>query len=146
MIPRGPVKLAVAFSLFMAAFPVAADAPQSSDSHVPPNANSEQARSPDLNLLRTRVQRDPVTGQIEITPAPEKRVLTLSPREQNMLSRSDEGLNSTILASGAVAVNLRGRFQSMATARSEPGKSQLEMSCSIIDATRSTDDHAPDVR
>ena len=119
MIPCGYVKLAVAFSLFMAAFPVAADAPESSDSRVPPNANSEQARSADLNLLRTRVQRDPVTGQIEITPASGKRVLTLSPREQNMLSRSDEGLNSTVLASGAVAVNLRGRFQSMATARSE---------------------------
>ena len=138
------LKLTVACLLFMAAVQVAADKPPSTGP-VRPDAKTGRLESPDTDLLRTRVSRDPVTGQIEIAPGSGMPVRSLSPREQNMLSRSDEGLQPTVLANGAVTVNLRGRFQSMATASAELGHSQLTMSCSVDDGTLSADQPAPDV-
>ena len=138
------LKRAVAFSLFMAAVQVAADKPRST-SPVQPDAKTERLESPEINLRRTRVSRDPVTGQIEIAPGSGMGVRSLSPREQNMLSRSDKGLEPTVLANGAVTVNLRGRFQSMATASSAPGSSLLKMSCSVDAGAASSDNPAPDV-
>ena len=133
MNPHHPVRLIAVFSLFMVAAQVAAEKPQSAISPDQLNPNSEQADSPGTNLVHTQVSRDPVTGKIKIAPGSGTRTWTLSPREQNMLSRSDEGLKATVLANGAVTVNLRGRFQSMATATSEPGDDPLKMSCSIVD-------------
>jgi hypothetical protein len=133
MNPHHPVRLIAAFLLFMFAAQVAAEKPQSAISPDQLNQNSEQANSPGTNLVHTQVSRDPVTGIIAITPGSGTRKWALSPREKNMLSRSDEGLQATILANGAVTVNLRGRFQSMATATSEPGDDPLQMSCSIVD-------------
>ncbi len=137
------LKLIVAFSHFTAAIQVAADKPPSTGP-VRPDAKIGRLESPDTDLRRTRGSRDPVTGQIEFTPGSGMPVRSLSPREQNMLSRSDEGLQPTVLANGAVTVNLRGRFQSMATANAEPGHSQLTMSCSVDDGTLSADQPAPD--
>jgi hypothetical protein len=76
-----------------------------------------------------RVYRDPATGQLG--PPPEGiKPLGLSIAEQQMLSRSDRGLRARILPSGAVAVNLQGRFMSMAVAtRDSQGKPAV--SCAI---------------
>jgi hypothetical protein len=127
--PHRHVCLIVAFSLFMVTVQVGAEEPLSSSPTVRPDPNLDRAELPDINLRRTRISRDPVTGHVVIAPESGKQVWTLSPREQNMLNRSDEGLQPTVLANGAVAVHLRGRFQSMATASSEPGNSRLKMSC-----------------
>jgi hypothetical protein len=136
---RHVVSLAVGCSLFLTTVQVAADKPQST-SPVVPVASLDRTRPPDMDLRRTRVSRDPATGQIEISPGPATRTWSLSPREQNMLNRSDEGLEPTVLANGAVTVNLKGRFQSMVTGRTPSGNSLLEMSCSIDDgAAPSTD-------
>ena len=132
------VRLAIGCSLLLAAVQVAADKPPST-SPVRPAANLDRAPSPDMNLRRTRVSRDPVTGLIEISPGSGMRAWSLSPREQNMLSRSDEGLEPTVLANGAVTVNLKGRFQSMVTGTNQSGNGPLEMSCSIDDHAPSTD-------
>ena len=130
------VMLAVGCSLLLAAAQVTADEPPST-SPIRPSANPDRARPPDTELRRTRVSRDPVTGQIEISPGPVTRTWSLSPREQNMLSRSDEGLEPTVLANGAVTVNLNGRFQSMVTGRTRSDNRPLEMSCSIDDSAPS---------
>jgi hypothetical protein len=131
------VRLAVACSFFMTPLPATADEPQST-SPVRSAANLERTPSPDIDLRRTRASRDPVTGRIEISPGSGTRTRSLSPREQNMLSRSDEGLQPTVLANGAVTVNLRGRFQSMATASSESGKTSLKISCSVDAGAKSS--------
>jgi len=145
MSPHRHVRLAVTFSLFMATVQVAAEKPLSSSPLVRPDPNLERAELPEINLRRTRILRDPVTGQVVIAPGSGTRDWTLSSRERNMLSRSDEGLQPTVLANGAVAVHLRGRFQSMATASSEPGNSRLKMSCSVIDAEPLPDEQPPDI-
>jgi hypothetical protein len=146
MCPHRHVRLAVTFSLFLAVVQVAAEKPLLSSTSVRPDPNLDRAELPEINLLRTRISRDPVTGQLVIAPGSGRRDWTLSPREQNMLSRSDEGLKPTVLANGAVAVHLRGRFQSLATAYSEPGINQLKMSCSVIDAAPLPDKQPPGTR
>ena len=128
------LKLIFALSLFMVTVQVTAEKPLSTSLSDPAYPSSEQAAPPRENLLKAQVSRDPVTGQIEISPGSGSRTWTLSPRELNMLSRSDEGLQATVLANGAVAVNLRGRFQSMVTTASDLHDHRLKMSCSIVDA------------
>ena len=140
------VMLAVTLLLLLVAVQVSADESLSSRSAVRPEPASETLDSPDIIVRHTLVFRDPVTGRIGVGPASGIPVRSLSPREQNMLSRSDEGLQATVLANGAVAVNLRGRFQSMATASPNSGTSQLHMSCSIGDGTHSSDKLAPETR
>jgi hypothetical protein len=86
-----------------------------------------------------RAFRNPGTGQIEFSPAESIPLPELSAREQNMLSRSDEGLQSRVLANRAVAVNLQGRFQSMVTAAADQDTGQSIMSCLIADSTHRED-------
>jgi hypothetical protein len=143
--PLRHVRLAVVIALFMVAVQVAAEKPLSASSPVQSDPNREWAEPSDLNMRRTLITRNPVTGNIEFTPGSGTRAWDLSPQEKNMLSRSDEGLQPTILANGAVAVNLRGRFQSMITTSSELGSNQLKTSCSIIDAVPSPDEQLSDV-
>jgi hypothetical protein len=67
-----------------------------------------------------RVYRDPKTGQLG-APPPGIQPPGLSAKEQQMLSRSDRGLQARTLPNGAVAVDLQGRFRSMAVATMHDG-------------------------
>jgi len=60
-----------------------------------------------------RVYRDPRTGQLG-APPPDAVPLVLTPAEQRMLNRSDQGLHSYTLPGGGVAIDLQGRYRSMA--------------------------------
>jgi len=126
-------ELAAAMLLSLVNVWAAADAPEQSD---PPN-QAQVSKAPALPGVAadraTRVFRNPETGVIEFAPAASNEAPGLSVAEQNMLSRSDEGLQARVLPNGAVAVNLQGRFQSMATAYVDQGSDQAQVSCSIDD-------------
>ncbi len=62
-----------------------------------------------------RVYRDPKTGRLG-PPPPGVQPPGLSVAEQHMLNRSDQGLQQRTLPGGGVAVDLQGRYQSMAVA------------------------------
>jgi hypothetical protein len=62
-----------------------------------------------------RVYRDPQTGRLGPPPAGVQPP-GLSVAEQRMLNRSDAGLQPRALPGGGVAVDLQGRYQSMAVA------------------------------
>jgi hypothetical protein len=62
-----------------------------------------------------RVYRDPKTGRLGPPPAGVQPP-GLSVAEQQMLNRSDAGLQPRALPGGGVAVDLQGRYQSMAVA------------------------------
>lgn len=62
-----------------------------------------------------RVYRDPQTGQLG-APPPGVQPPGLSVAEQHSLNRSDRGLHARTLPGGGVAVDLQGRYQSMAVA------------------------------
>jgi hypothetical protein len=63
-----------------------------------------------------RVYLDPDTGRLLSEPPPGTPVMTLSPRELNMLSTSDAGLVEVRLPDGGYMVDLQGRFRHMAVA------------------------------
>jgi hypothetical protein len=103
---------------------------------VPAEAAPDVPDSQDVGVSRsTRAFRNPGTGQIEFGPAAPIPLPELSAREQNMLSRSDEGLQARVLANRAVAINLQGRFQSMTTVAADQDTGQSIMSCLITDGT-----------
>jgi hypothetical protein len=62
-----------------------------------------------------RVYRDPKTGRLGPPPTGVQPP-GLSVAEQQMLNRSDAGLQPRTLPGGGVAVDLQGRYQSMAVA------------------------------
>jgi len=62
-----------------------------------------------------RVYRDPLTGRLG-APPPGVQPPGLSAAELRMLNRSDQGLQARTLPGGGVAVDLQGRYQSMAVA------------------------------
>ncbi len=65
-----------------------------------------------------RVYRDPISGQLGPPPVgiPPPG---LSIAEQPRLNRSDRGLRARSLPNGAVAIDLQGRFMSMAVATTD---------------------------
>lgn len=67
-----------------------------------------------------RVYRDPQTGRLGPPPAG-MQLPALTAGEQRMLDRSDSGLQARQLPGGGVAVNLQGRFRSMAVATVDAG-------------------------
>jgi hypothetical protein len=76
-----------------------------------------------------QVYRDPQTGKLG-PPPPGWQPPGLSVAEQRMLNRSDQGLQSTTLPGGAVAVDLQGRFMNMAVARVR-SDGQAAVNCAI---------------
>jgi hypothetical protein len=130
--------------LIFASMPAGAEKPDSSGARNPNVSAGVQGNSANGTVHRSEVARDPSSQQIEIRPGPGIPLQALSRREQNMLSRSDEGLEVTVLPSGAVSVNLQGRFQSMATARMDSGHHLQSMTCSIGDDTDSAGDPKPE--
>jgi len=76
-----------------------------------------------------RVYRDPQTGRLGPPPAGVVPPgLTIS--EQQMLSRSEQGLKSRTLPSGGVAIDLQGRYRNMSMATIVSGE-QATVSCVI---------------
>jgi hypothetical protein len=73
-----------------------------------------------ISVKGLRVYRDPKTGQLG-APPPGIQPPGLSAAEQQMLNRSDRGLQAHTLPNGAVAVDLQGRFRSMAVATVHDG-------------------------
>jgi hypothetical protein len=135
--------LTAAILLSFFAIPVVAEEPGPSD--PPPGAENASAAPgvPNERALRaTRVFRNPDTGEIEFAPGASMPVPGLSVREQNMLNRSDEGLKARVLENGAVAVNLQGRFQSMATAATDHDTGELNTRCSIDGGAHADETHA----
>lgn len=76
-----------------------------------------------------RVYRDPETGQLG-APPPGIQPPGLSAAEQQMLNRSDRGLQARTLPNGAVAVDLQGRFRSMTVATTRAG-SKPAVQCEV---------------
>jgi len=80
-----------------------------------------------------RVYRDPQTGQIGPPPS-DAAPPGLTAAERRMLNRSDQGLPPPrILPGGGVALDLRGRYRSMAVARVGPG-GQSAVNCALTPA------------
>jgi hypothetical protein len=76
-----------------------------------------------------RAYRDPKTGRLG-APPPGIQPPGLSAAEQQMLNRSDRGLQARTLPNGAVAVDLQGRFRSMAVATTRAG-SKPAVQCEV---------------
>ena len=77
-----------------------------------PQATTVQSQTAAPGL---RVYRDPQTGQLG-PPPPGIQPPDLTAAEKHMLNRSDRGLQARTLPGGGVAVDLQGRYQSMAVA------------------------------
>jgi|GEM_PF-6269611 len=77
------------------------------------HAPAPQAMAPVLTDA-VRVYRDPATGELGPPPAAQRG---LSQRLQNAVSRSNAGLSSRMLPNGAIALDLQGRFMTLAMAR-----------------------------
>ena len=76
-----------------------------------------------------RVYRDPISGRLGPPP------VGISPPglsivEQRRLNRSDRGLRARSLPNGAVAIDLQGRFMSMAVATTDAG-GQPAVNCTL---------------
>ncbi len=79
-----------------------------------------------------RVYRDPQTGQLGPPPAGVQPP-GLSVAEQHRLNRSDAGLQQRVLPGGGVAVDLQGRYQSMAVA-TVGADGQAAVNCAVTPA------------
>jgi hypothetical protein len=79
-----------------------------------------------------RVYRDPKTGELGAPPAGIQPP-GLSAAEQQMLNRSDRGLQARTLPNGAVVVDLQGRFRSMAVATVRDGNKPV-VQCEVTPA------------
>lgn len=75
-----------------------------------------------------RVYVNPQTGEVG-GPPPGVQPPGLSVAEQKMLSRSSRGLEVRTLPSGAMLLNLQGRFRNMSTA-SVNADGEVELHCS----------------
>jgi hypothetical protein len=79
-----------------------------------------------------RVYRDPQTGRLG-PPPPGVVPPGLTAAEQRMLNRSDQGLQVHTLPGGGVAVDLQGRYRSMAVATVSAG-GQAAVNCALTPA------------
>jgi len=79
-----------------------------------------------------RVYRDPQTGQLG-APPPGVQPPGLSAAELRSLNRSDRGLQARTLPGGGVAVDLQGRYQSMAVA-TVGAEGQAAVNCAVTPA------------
>jgi len=84
------------------------------DGDAPAVLSERPAQAP-VEVQGMRVYRDPQTRRLG-PPPPGIAPLGLTTAEQRMLSRSDQGLRPRTLPGGGVAVDLQGRYRSMAVA------------------------------
>ena len=77
---------------------------------------SEGAAPTAITGSAQRVYLDPDTGRLLRKPPLGAPVMTLSPKELNMLSTSDAGLVERALPDGGYMVDLQGRFRHVAVA------------------------------
>jgi len=90
---------------------------------------TERAAQIQVATQDVRVYRDPQTGRLGPLPAGVVPPgLTIS--EQQMLSRSDQGLKSRTLPRGGVAIDLQGRYRNMSIATIGSGE-QATVNCVI---------------
>jgi hypothetical protein len=82
------------------------------DLHVTDGVTTETP----IDASGLRVYRDPTSGRLVPPPAGFFQPPGLSIAEQQMLNRSEKGLRAHTLPNGAVAIDLQGRFRSMAVA------------------------------
>lgn len=85
----------------------------SSGSHVQPNSTRTDSDNIAYKRAGLTVARDSTTGVLKTPTANELQALRLGPG----LNRSMEGLKEVVLRNGTVAVDLQGRFRSLAVAR-----------------------------
>ncbi|MGB5474024.1 MAG: hypothetical protein WBQ78_11160 [Gammaproteobacteria bacterium] len=97
-----------------------------------PAGSPETAVQAPIAAQGLRVYRDPKTGQLG-SPPPVQAPSVLTTAEQRMLNRSDQGLQSRTLPGGGVAVNLQGRYRSMAVA-TVGADGQAAVSCALTPA------------
>jgi hypothetical protein len=85
---------------------------QPSATAPPPAAGVSVSASPGASGFRVHI--DPQTGRLLREPAPGSAPLQLSPREQNALSTSHQGLTevTSTVPGGGVKIDLQGRFRS----------------------------------
>lgn len=89
-------------------------APAPADENHYPSSTGETAE-PAIESSGLRVYRDPLSDRLGPPPAGVTPP-GLSIAEQQKLNRSDRGLRARSLPNGAVAIDLQGRFRSMAVA------------------------------
>jgi len=103
--------------------PVASGVPAVTPESVPQTPAASQGM---------RVYRDPQTGQLG-APPPGVQPPGLSAAELRSLNRSDRGLQARTLPGGGVAVDLQGRYQSMAVA-TVGAEGQAAVNCAVTPA------------
>jgi hypothetical protein len=124
----------IVFSSLLVGASAFADETESSMAPAASDPENNLPGSPAVDTAgATRAYRNPDNGEIEFETTAPVPVRGLSARERNMLNRSDDGLQARALPNGAVAVNLQGRFQSMATIQVYGDTDALQLSCSIND-------------
>lgn len=101
----------------MLSFPALQSAPGWADDNDHPVATVVAAETP-IEANGLRVYRDPISGRLGPPPAGTPPP-GLSIIEQQRLNRSDRGLRARSLPNGAVAIDLQGRFRSMAVATTD---------------------------
>jgi hypothetical protein len=97
-----------------------------------PAVQPEKATQAPTAAQSMRVYRDPQTGRLG-PPPPGVQPPGLSIAEQRMLNRSDTGLQPRALPGGGVAVDLQGRFRSMAVA-TVGADGQAAVNCALTPA------------
>lgn len=111
------------------------NAPGWTDDSEHPIAIGAAAATP-IETSGLRGYRDPQSGRFGAPPA---RVTPpgLSIAEQQQLNRSDRGLRARSLPNGAVAIDLQGRFRSMAVAATDAsGKPAVNCTVTPTEATK----------
>lgn len=112
--------------------------------HAAVETSSTPRSRTDVNAeAAQKVAVDPQDGQLRDVTADEARALVSGLTAA--LAESDAGLVKTVLPSGAVKVNLLGRFESATLAKIGPdGKVASECVTTIEDARRFLSHEAPD--
>mgnify|MGYP006870735355 FL=1 len=103
-------------------------APAPADENRHPSSAGGTAE-PAIESSGLRVHRDPISDRLGPPPAGVAPP-GLSIAEQQTLNRSDRGLRARSLPNGAVAIDLQGRFSSMAVASTDT-RGQPAVNCAL---------------
>jgi len=103
---------------------------------VPAGQQKAAAQAP-VAAQGLRVYRDPQTGRFG-PPPPGVVPPGLTATERRMLSRSDQGLRQSALPGGGVAVDLQGRYRTMAVATVR-ADGQAAVNCALTPAQAAAD-------
>lgn len=139
---KSKIALAAMILMLLIFTPAISDEQEPENSQASMNSSSALPNTSANEIIRTtEASRNPASNRTELQPSKPVALSELTGREKNMLSRSDEGLRAQVLPNGAVVLNLRGRFQNMATAATDQNTGQLIKVCSIGDDTHHSEAH-----